>query len=185
MVAGCGSSRRPPDVSPGWSQTGVASWYGPGFHGRATASGETYDQEGMTAAHPSLPLGTRIRVTVAATGRRTELRVNDRGPFVDDRILDVSRAAARQLGFLEQGTARIRLEVLELPSRCHLVQLGSFGVRDNAERRRRRLREAGEPVRLEDGPDGFTRVVAGPYASRSRARRIRDRWGGQLRSCER
>lgn len=185
VTAGCGSSRRPPDVDPGWSQSGLASWYGPGFHGRATASGETYDQEAMTAAHPSLPLGTRIRVVVPATGRRTELRVNDRGPFVEGRILDVSRAAARRLGFLEEGTARVRVEVLELPSRCHLVQVGSFGVQDNAERMRRRLREAGEPARLEDGPEGHTRVVAGPYASETRARRVRGRWGGQMRSCER
>lgn len=189
VAAGCGASRAPdddggPPVRPGWTQTGEASWYGPGFHGRTTASGETYDQEAMTAAHRTLPLGSRIRVTVPATGRTTELVVNDRGPFVEDRVLDVSRAAARRLGFLEQGTARVRLEVISLPEGCRQVQVGSFRDRDNAVRRRDRLRDAGEPARLEEGPDGRTRVVAGPYGSEERARRVRERWGGWLRGCD-
>lgn len=170
-------------MRPGWTQAGVASWYGPGFHGQATASGETYDQEGMTAAHRTLPLGTRIRVTVRATGRTLELTVNDRGPFVEGRILDVSRAAARRLGFLNRGTARIHLEVLEVPDRCRGVQVGSFGIRRNAVRLRDRLRGAGEPARLEEGPDGHTRVVAGPYRSAEEARRVRERWGGTVRPC--
>lgn len=190
LAAGCGASRSasgsaPGDLRPGWTQTGIASWYGPGFHGEPTASGETYDQESMTAAHRSLPLGTRIRVTVSATGRSTRLRVNDRGPFVDDRILDVSRAAARRLGFLREGTARIRLEVLALPERCRLVQVGSFRERENAFRLRERLRRAGEPARLEDGPRGHTRVLAGPYPGERRARRVLERWGGEIRRCPR
>lgn len=188
LAAACGASRGPSGepaspVRPGWTQTGEASWYGPGFHGRTTASGDTYDQEAMTAAHRTLPLGARIRVTVPATGRTTELIVNDRGPFVEDRVLDVSRAAARRLGFLERGTARVRLEVLSLPEGCRLVQVGSFRGRPNAVRRRDRLRSAGEPARLEEGPDGTTRVIAGPYRSEERARRVRERWGGWLRAC--
>lgn len=172
-------------MAEGWTQSGVASWYGPGFHGKPTASGETYDQEEMTAAHRTLPLGTRVRVTVPATGRTTELTVNDRGPFVEGRILDVSRAAARRLGFLREGTARVRIEVLALPERCHRVQVGSFRDGSNARRLRDRLRRAGEPVRLEAGPDGYTRVVAGPYRTERRARQVRDRWGGRLRTCGR
>lgn len=188
LAAACGASRGPVDepgspVRPGWTQTGEASWYGPGFHGRTTASGDTYDQEAMTAAHRTLPLGARIRVTVPATGRTTELIVNDRGPFVEGRVLDVSRAAARRLGFLERGTARVRLEVLSLPAGCRLVQVGSFRSRSRAVRHRDRLRSAGEPARLEDGPDGTTRVIAGPYRSERRAHRVRERWGGWLRSC--
>lgn len=189
-AAGCGASRSPAaagdggaDVGVGWTQSGVASWYGPGFHGRPTASGEAYDQEGMTAAHRTLPMGARIEVTVRSTGRTTVLVVNDRGPFVEGRILDVSRAAARRLGFLRQGTARVRLEVLALPGRCRAVQVGSFRDRDNALRLRERLRDAGEPARLEPGPGRHTRVVAGPYPSADRARRVRDRWGGKLRGC--
>lgn len=192
FTAACGGYRPPPDVPPamrtveaGWSQTGVASWYGPGFDGRPTASGEIFDMEAMTAAHQTLPLGTRLEVTVLATGRRTRVRVNDRGPFVDDRILDVSRAAARRLGFLQDGTARVRIRVVDRPSDCFEVQVGSFAEAGNARGLRSRLRDRGEPVRLEDGPDDFVRVVAGPYASEDRARRVRDRFGGDVRDCRR
>lgn len=172
-------------VDPGWTQTGMASWYGPGFDGRPTASGEIFDMDAMTAAHRTLPLGTRIEITVLATGRRTEVRVNDRGPFVDDRMLDVSRAAARRLGFLQDGTARVRIRVVEAPSDCFEVQVGSFAEAGNARDLRVRLRERGEPARVEEGPDGFLRVVAGPYASDDRARTVQDRHGGSVRSCRR
>jgi rare lipoprotein A len=187
-LAACAGRRPPPvqepvDAPAGWTQEGLASWYGPQFHGRPTASGEAFDQEAMTAAHPSLPLGTRIEVTVLETGRRTSLRVNDRGPFVDDRILDVSRGAARRLGFLEAGTARVRVRVVESPAACHEVQVGSFREEGNARAMRHRLREEGEPVRTEPGPGGFTRVVAGPYEERGEARAVRDRLGGSVRPC--
>ncbi len=99
-------------VPEGTRQEGMASWYGAPYHGRTTASGERYDREGLTAAHRSLPFGTRIRVTNLANGRSLILRVTDRGPFKPDRILDVSRRAARELDFLGPGTAPVRLEVL-------------------------------------------------------------------------
>ncbi len=189
FVAACGGYGYQPTprttVDPGWTQTGVASWYGPGFHGRPTASGEAFDMDAMTAAHRTLPLGTRVEVTVLATGRRTRVRVNDRGPFVDDRVLDVSRAAARRLGFLQDGTARVRIRVVEPPEDCFEVQLGSFAEPGNAEDLRGRLRERGEPARLEEGPDDFVRVVAGPYASEDRARQVRDGYGGDVRACRR
>lgn len=182
---GCGAGRSAPEgpVPAGWSQEGVASWYGPGFHGRPTASGETYDMWAMTAAHPSLPLGTEIRVTVLATGRNTLLRVNDRGPFTKGRVVDVSRAAARRLGFLARGTARVRLEVLELPRRCWVLRVGSFRRAENARDLRDRLHDQGEPVRLEPGPEGFTRVIAGPYPSRERAEAVQARHGGAVGGC--
>ncbi|MFW6193084.1 MAG: septal ring lytic transglycosylase RlpA family protein, partial [Gemmatimonadota bacterium] len=188
LAATAACAGRPPSgmesVEPGWSEEGTASWYGPGFHGRPTASGEAFDMEAMTAAHPSLPLGTRVRVTVVETGRNTSVRVNDRGPFVDDRILDVSRAAARRLGFLEAGKARVRVEVVEPPPEdCWAVQVGSYSERRNARAMRRRLEEAGEPARLEPGPRGLSRVVAGPYGSRRDALRLRGEWGGVLRGC--
>ena len=96
----------------GGHQEGVASWYGPGFHGKRTANGEVYDQYELTAAHQTLPLGTRVMVTSLTNGRAVEVRVNDRGPFADGRLIDVSRKAARELGFEEKGTARVRVEVL-------------------------------------------------------------------------
>ena len=99
-------------------QTGLASFYGPGFHGKETASGETFDQREMVAAHRTLPLGSVVRVTNLENGRDVELRVIDRGPygrnFRKGTIIDVSRGAARQLDFIEDGLVRVRVEVLEL-----------------------------------------------------------------------
>lgn len=92
---------------------GTASWYGPKYHGRTTANGERFDMEALTAAHRSLPFGTRIRVTNLRNGRELVLRVNDRGPYIDGRILDVSRRAARELGFLKAGLAMVRIEVMK------------------------------------------------------------------------
>jgi rare lipoprotein A len=99
----------------GGHQSGVASWYGPGFHGRRTANGEVYDQYELTAAHQTLPLGTRALVTSITNGRSVEVRINDRGPFVDGRIVDLSYAAARVIGMIGPGTMPVRLEVLDAP----------------------------------------------------------------------
>ena len=93
-------------------ETGVASWYGPGFHGKTTASGEIFNQERFTAAHPTLPWGSRVKVTNLANGKSVEVRINDRGPFVKGRIIDVSRAAARALGMMESGIATVKVEWL-------------------------------------------------------------------------
>jgi rare lipoprotein A len=94
----------------GFVQEGLASWYGPGFHGRKTASGERFDQRDLTCAHRKLPFGTKLKVTNLRNGQELILTVNDRGPFVRDRIVDVSREAAEQLDFLHQGTVPVRLE---------------------------------------------------------------------------
>ena len=91
---------------------GTASWYGPGFHGKKTASGEIYDQTKLTAAHKTLPLGTKARVTNLDNGSAVEVEINDRGPFVDGRIIDLSRAAAGALGLIESGTAPVRVELI-------------------------------------------------------------------------
>ena len=94
------------------TQTGVASWYGPGFHGRKTASGARYNQNALTAASRTLPLGTKVMVTNLDNGKKVEVTINDRGPYVDDRIIDLSRAAARKLGMIKHGTARVRIDVI-------------------------------------------------------------------------
>ena len=100
-------------------QSGLASWYGPGFHGKETASGEIFDQREMVAAHRTLPLGCVIRVTNLENGRRLTLRVIDRGPygrnFRNGTVVDVSRGAARRLGFIKQGLVRVRIEVISVP----------------------------------------------------------------------
>jgi rare lipoprotein A len=112
LLPACALVRReaPPAARPG--QVGTASWYGPGFHGRRTASGERFDQHGLTAAHRSLPFGTRVVVTNLANGRSVTVRINDRGPRVRGRTIDLSRAAARRLGMEGRGVARVRLQVL-------------------------------------------------------------------------
>jgi rare lipoprotein A len=91
---------------------GMASWYGPGFHGRRTASGERFDENALTAAHPSLPFGTRVRVVSLANGREVTVRINDRGPHTGGRIIDLARAAAARLDMIEAGVVPVRLYVL-------------------------------------------------------------------------
>jgi rare lipoprotein A len=98
-----------PEEDEGYDRIGVASWYGPGFDGKLTANGETYDMNDLTAAHTTLPMPSVVQVTNLDNGRSMKLRVNDRGPFVDDRIIDVSRRAAQLLGFIDAGTARVRV----------------------------------------------------------------------------
>jgi rare lipoprotein A len=98
-----------PKQEPDYDKIGRASWYGPGFHGRLTANGEVFDENRLTAAHPTLPLPSIVEVTNPANGRRLTLRVNDRGPFANDRILDLSKAAAERLGTVQKGVAPVRV----------------------------------------------------------------------------
>ena len=106
-----------PAVDMAYDETGIASWYGADFHGKRTANGEDYDMNALTAAHRTLPMPSIVRVTNLENGRSIKLRVNDRGPFARGRILDVSRRGAQLLGFDTQGTARVRVEILEDESR--------------------------------------------------------------------
>ena len=105
------------DTSDGYREEGLASWYGGYFHGRPTSSGDVYDMYLMTAAHKSLPLPTYVRVTHLGNGRSVVLRVNDRGPFVEDRIIDLSFTAATKLGMADSGTARVEVVALDPPAR--------------------------------------------------------------------
>ncbi len=126
------------------SQIGVASWYGEEFHGRPTSSSEIYDMHDMTAAHRTLPFGTLVSVTNLENGRSAVVRINDRGPFVRGRIIDLSYAAARVLGIVGPGTARVRVEVLKdfRDSDGHSsfsVQVGAFVIQENAYALKREL----------------------------------------------
>ena len=105
---------KPEDVRVGDVISGVSSWYGPNFHGKLTANGEVFDQYGVTAAHKTLPLGTVARVTNIDNGKSLILRINDRGPYVGDRILDCSYGAATKLGFKDLGTANVEVKIIEL-----------------------------------------------------------------------
>jgi rare lipoprotein A len=127
----------------GMVQYGVASWYGKKFHGNPTASGEIYDMYHLTAAHKTLPLGTYVMVTNLENSRSVEVKINDRGPFVKGRIIDLSYAAARSVDMVEKGTARVRVAVLKrrplimsskekLLGRGFTIQVGAFSDKDNA-----------------------------------------------------
>lgn len=106
-----------PAGKPETTQVGTASWYGPGFHGRETASGETFDQHALTAAHRTLPLGTEAKVTNLETGQSVQVTINDRGPYVPGRQLDLSQAAAQQIGITQQGVAKVKIETKRPRSR--------------------------------------------------------------------
>ncbi len=170
-------------------QVGVASWYGPGFHGNRTANGEIYDQYELTAAHRTLPLGTHVMVTDLDNGRAVEVRVNDRGPFVDGRVIDLSYAAARTLGMVGPGTARVRVEVLgravasappplvpppprDLPSASFLVEVAALSDAGRAEHLGDVLRSRFPETfvsPLASTERTYYRVRIGPYPLRSAA----------------
>jgi rare lipoprotein A len=169
--------------SPGWTEEGIASWYGgrDGFEGKPTASGEIYDSSLLTAAHRELPLGTVVDVTNLDNDRTVRVRINDRGPFVFGRVIDLSRAAAERIGLAVPGTGPVRVTVVVpgvaeeavSPSGRWAVQVGSFADRLRAERYAERLRGTGRSVFLEPYR-GLSRVKVGPFDSRAEAERELD-----------
>ncbi|RMD82566.1 MAG: septal ring lytic transglycosylase RlpA family protein [Candidatus Dadabacteria bacterium] len=167
----------PPRLTERGTEIGLASWYGPGFEGRPTASGEPYDPQAMTAAHRTLPLGTRVRVVDLATGRSVAVRINDRGPFVPGRIIDLSRAAAARLGILDRGIARVEIFVEQPGSRWpatrYAVQVGAYRDRHQAYRRARAVARLGQPVYVQRlaGSRPLYRVRVGLYRERREAER--------------
>ena len=121
LTVGCGRKKAPAGaamvrVKLGYQQRGIASWYGNPYHGRATASGEIYDMERLTAAHQRLPFGVTTRVENLRNGKTVDVKINDRGPFVKGRIIDLSRAAARQIDLLGPGITRVRIRVIAAPA---------------------------------------------------------------------
>jgi len=127
-----------PDNKPVQIETGIASWYGAPYHNRRGSNGEVYDMNAMTAAHRTLPLGSIVRVTNTQSGKSAVVRITDRGPFIEGRIIDLSQAAAKQIGLVQKGTGRVRVEVLKTPQPIEsggrwAVQLGGF-ERENSAR---------------------------------------------------
>lgn len=121
----------PPDAKPILTETGIASWYGPPYDRRRASNGEIYDMHAMTAAHRTLPLGSIVRVVNVDTGASAVVRITDRGPFIEGRIIDLSKAAAKQIGMLQKGTTEVRVEVLKTPVPIDdggrwAVQIGGF-----------------------------------------------------------
>ena len=172
----------------GFKQRGIASWYGRKFHGRKTSNGEIYDMYAMTAAHKTLPLGVHVRVTHLQNGRSIIVRVNDRGPFVAGRIIDLSYSAANKLGIVDAGTAQVQVQALGYrqtdrgqvsyrPPKSYdagsfSVQVGAFSVRDNACRLASQLRsrygKADVQAAVVNGQQMY-RVRIGDYRSLQRA----------------
>jgi len=111
-------------TKPVHKEVGEASWYGPGFQGQETSNGETFDQKKMTAAHPSLPMGTEAKVTNLENGKKVEVRINDRGPYVENRVIDLSSAAANKLEMKEEGTAQVKIEAKPTKKKARTAQSG-------------------------------------------------------------
>ncbi len=169
--------------SAGYVERGVASWDGPGFHGNSTASGERYDMDAMTAAHKTLPLPCYVQVTNLANGRSIVVRVNDRGPFVDNRLIDLSRSAAARLDLISAGTGLVEVRAINAATttpavasrpapnadKTLYIQVGAFSEQTNADRLTQRLRTAGiAPISVRgDQVNGRTlyRVRVGPVPS--------------------
>jgi rare lipoprotein A len=169
-----GRTYRVLDDAAGYLEEGFASWYGTKFHGRRTSSGEPYDMFQLTAAHKQLPVPSYARVTRLDTGQAIIVRVNDRGPFHDDRIIDLSYAAAVKLGVAQHGTTRVRVESLIAPSANYFLQAGAFRVAASADRRQRTLTElTGVGTKIVKTPrDSLYRVRVGPVAGEAEARRL-------------
>ena len=180
--------------SEGFEQEGIASWYGEDFHGRSTSNGETYDMYALTAAHKTLPLGVYVRAVNRRNGKAVVVRINDRGPFVGNRIIDFSYAAARQLGMTDTGTAPVRIEALgyqddttggavayrpptSYDAGSYAVQVAAFTLNDNARRLAAEMRQRYGAASIQEGVVNgtqFYRVRVGQYSSLKQAEAKRD-----------
>jgi rare lipoprotein A len=168
-------------------EEGKASWYGAPFHGRRASNGEVYDMNKLTAAHRTLPFNTVVRVTNMTNGKSTTVRITDRGPFVDNRIIDLSFAAAKEIESVGPGVVPVRLDILSAidPTAGYFtVQIGAFRERANAERLRTRLGASYSPIQIVEFPTdsgAFYRVrvgkISGEQAAQQLGERLRDREG--------
>jgi len=184
-------------VEEGYTEKGIASWYGEPYHGRRTASGEVYDMHRMTAAHKTLPFGSIVKVNRRDTGADVKVRVNDRGPFIEGRIIDLSFAAAKKIGLDRDGVAPVKIKVvgheeiqpapppMTAPGEshgCFWVQVAAFSDRGRASRAESELEQAGEEAVMLEGTDGLWRVRVGPFdrekAAEKARNRVTDAWPG-------
>ena len=180
------ANERQPAVPGEYVEEGVASWYGVPFNGRRTSNGEIYDMHEFTAAHRTLPFNCVVRVTNLNNGKQTEVRINDRGPFVANRVIDLSLSAAQAIEMVGPGTANVRLEILSGPNPnvgFFAVQIGAFKVQENAARLKAQMEQTYPPVSIAayDSPNGtFYRVRVGRLPSEDAAQKLAD----QLHSSE-
>ncbi len=164
-----------------YKETGFASWYGEEYHGRKTSNGEVYNMYAMTAAHLTLPFNTLVQVTNLENGRRVEMRINDRGPFIAGRIIDLSFSGARAIDMLSKGTAKVAVEATVLSSGGpppvegnFAIQVGAFAQRENAERFQAELRKRYPQVHMvlwESNIKRVYRIRLGSFPTEAEARR--------------
>jgi len=190
-LAGCAhkknsrlSPRPPPkgSTSPLSIETGKASWYGHPYHGRLAANGEVYDMEKLTAAHRTLPFNTWVHVVNLSNQKTVDVRITDRGPFVDGRIIDLSHAAARHIELIGPGVSDVRLEILSMPDTAlspgiYAVQVGAFRNKSNAERECARLGAKYGATKLvfREGNPSVWRVLVGLERTQNAAEELRRR----------
>ncbi len=171
-ISGCAHKKSartltPPAPPIGYTETGVASWYGHPYHGRAAANGEIYDMETMTAAHRTLPFNSWVRVLNLSNQKTVEVRIIDRGPFIRGRIIDLSHAAAKQIDLIGPGITKVRLEVIREPEKpepaLFAVQVGAFRNRSNADNLRAQMaaRYGTARIVLRQGDPDLWRVLVG------------------------
>lgn len=185
-LGACATNRFEPP-KPDADMRGIASWYGKDFHGKPTANGEIYDMHGLTAAHRELPLGTVVDVENLDNGRRVRVRINDRGPFIAGRILDLSFGAAKQLAMTDAGLARVEIRIVSVgegrsgPIRTsrYTVQVGAFRDRENAVEIMRRLADDHQDI-VVTTVKGWHRVRVGSFRERRDADELRRRLTASL-----
>lgn len=183
----------PMEKAGNFSETGIASWYGPDFHGKQTASGEIYNKYAYTAAHKTLPFGTRVKVTNLDNNATTNVIINDRGPFKSGRIIDLSYSAAKDIDMVGTGTARVRINAIGSTNTAnttqtarntkstsaatqtgnYYVQVGSYSVSNNATKASQKLKSMGYANSIKQ-QNGKYSVRVGPYGTRARATSARD-----------
>lgn len=191
LLSGCAGAPRKISYDVGYREVGFASWYGKDFHGRPTSSGEIYNMFGLSAAHQTLPFGTQLRVTDLETRRSVRVKVNDRGPFVGNRILDLSYGAAKALGITRDGTAEVEIEIIGFArggsgrEDVFLVQVGSYQLKENAVEIREKVERYYKSVYIETvetNRGSFHRVRIGPFRSQGDAKTVVHQLPKQLAS---
>jgi rare lipoprotein A len=169
------------EPGPGWTESGLASWYGHPYHGRPAANGEIYDMEKLTAAHRTLPFDTWVHVVNITNDKSVDVRITDRGPFIDGRVIDLSHAAARAIDLIGPGVAPVRIELIRVaqsaPPPAYAVQVGAFRDRGNAERVRSAMAARYGTARLvvRDGNPSLWRVLVGAEPTEAGATVLSDR----------
>ncbi|MEK6584447.1 MAG: septal ring lytic transglycosylase RlpA family protein, partial [Nitrospirota bacterium] len=180
VVSSCAFPSHRSPYAAGYVERGVASWYGEDFHGKPTSSGEIYNMYDLTAAHKLMPLGTVAKITHLDNGRSVVVKINDRGPFIDGRVIDLSYSAASEIGMVEEGVSKVEIKVLKWGKSLSdfTVQIGSFVVEENAQKLKAKLNWKYKDVHIityETNDKKYYRVRVGSTKDISKAEQIAER----------